>query len=170
MAEEKTCAEALESADHFGDEDRDLPFTFHGFGALLKSPRLQFYFGAAESLCGDEKGARKIWAKIAKLTRDVGDADFAYPFLASALIGANQADARARIEEALAHLKNAPATDGTRANLLYSEGLLFRALGQEKDAMRCFVEAAKSPDPPLTSYLARAALAEGARLRLVTGR
>jgi hypothetical protein len=58
---------------------RASPTTFHGFGDFSKQLRIQFYFGLAESLCGDKKAADRRWSRIAKAKAPATSGDFAFP-------------------------------------------------------------------------------------------
>jgi tetratricopeptide (TPR) repeat protein len=116
-AKQKKCDEALNLMETIGDEDPGLPFTIYGFGATLKSPRIQYELGVAEERCGNEKAARKRWSKAAK------EGGGAWAALAAGKL--DSAGSKARLEKALAAL---PETDA------YSRGLILEALGRQKEA------------------------------------
>lgn len=135
--------------DDFAPEDRGLPFTFHGFGDLTKQLRIQFYFGLAESLCGDSKAAVRRWTRIAKAKAAGDSADFAFPLVAASRV--DPGGSKRAIEAALESLRagGGPADKGLR---LYAEGMLLRAAGREEEAAARFREGAADP-APFTRYL-----------------
>jgi len=158
LARNRRCSEAIAAEDKLGDENPALPFTFHGFGAILKGLRTQYNLATLEVLCGNEKGARKIWSKLAKTqVKDISDPEFSVPFVAAATLG-QEAEAKPRIEAALAQIKSALAGTSDRATLLYSQGMLLRASGREKDAQSSFADALGASPPPMIGYLALVAL------------
>jgi tetratricopeptide (TPR) repeat protein len=158
LAHNRRCSEAIAAEDRLGDENPALPFTFHSFGAILKGPRMQYNLATLEVLCGNEKGARKIWNKLAKTqVKDVSDPEFSIPFLAAATLG-QEADAKSRSEAALEQVKAALAGNSNRATLLYTQGMLLRTLGREKDAQSSFADALGANPPPMIGYLALVAL------------
>jgi tetratricopeptide (TPR) repeat protein len=154
LAHNRRCSEAIAAEDRLGDENPALPFTFHSFGAVLRGLRMQYNLATLEVLCGNEKGARKIWGKLAKAqVKDVSDPDFSIPFVAAATLGQE-----ARSEAALERIKAALAGNTNRATLLYTQGMLLRTLGREKDAQSSFADALGANPPPLIGYLALVAL------------
>jgi tetratricopeptide (TPR) repeat protein len=158
LARARKCTEAIAAEDVIGNEDPKLPFTFHGFGAILKGPRFQYYFATVEALCGNDRNARKLWSKLAKLTgKDVSDVDFSVPFVAAAMLGPEEA--KPRIEAALEQVNRAlTAGRAERSTLLYSRGMLLRALGREKDAQSSLAEVLGANPRPIVGYLALTAL------------
>jgi tetratricopeptide (TPR) repeat protein len=158
MAHDHKCTEALDAADRLGDENHALPFTFNGFGNFLKGPRIQYYLGEAAYLCGNTKEARKVWAKVAKSSRDVSDVDFVFPYLA---ISRTNPEAKSQLNDALAQIRSAAQSGSANPTLQYSEAMLLAALGNEAEAMKLLVMAAKSPQPAMTNYLARLAMRQG---------
>ena len=158
MARNRRCSEAIAAEDRLGDENPQLPFTFHGFGGILKGLRMQYNLAALEVLCGNEKGARKIWSKLAKTQiKDVANPEFAVPFVAAAALG-QDAETKPRIEAALEQIKAALARNSDRATLLYSQGMLLRTLGREKDAQSSLADVLGANPPPMIGYLALVAL------------
>jgi hypothetical protein len=115
---------------------------------MTKQLRLQFYFGLAESLCGDRKAAVRRWTRIAK-AKPATAADFAFPVLAASLV--DPAGSSRTVETALESVRHGggPADHGLR---LYAEGMLLRAAGRDEDAAARFREGAADP-APFTSYL-----------------
>ncbi len=158
VARARRCSEAMAAEDGLGNENPALPFTFRSFGAILKGLRMQYNLATLEVLCGNEKGARKIWSKLAKTqVKDVSDPDFSVPFVAAVALG-QEAEAKARMEAALEQVKGALGGASDRATLLYSQGMLLRALGREKDAQSSFADALGANPPPMIGYLALVAL------------
>ena len=139
--------------DDFAPENPGLPFTFHGFGDMTKQLRIQFYFGLAESLCGDKKAAARRWARIAKAKAPSSSADFAFPALAASLV--DPAGSQRTVETALESVRTGggPADKGLR---LYAEGMLLRAAGRNDDAAARFREGA-ADQAPFTRYLNQSA-------------
>jgi tetratricopeptide (TPR) repeat protein len=152
----RTCEAAMKGMELLGDEDRELPFTFRGFKPILKSARTQFYLASVVAACQGEKAARGSWAKIAKSSREVGSADFAWPAIAASRV-LPASEARQTLEAALEQVRRADVRAGAGV-LAYSEGLLLRALGRNGDAAAKLADAASAGGPTLR-YLARAALA-----------
>jgi tetratricopeptide (TPR) repeat protein len=158
LARARRCSEAIAAEDGLGNENPALPFTFRSFGSILKGPRTQYNLATLEMLCGNEKGARKIWSKLAKAqVKDVSDPDFSVPFVAAAALG-QEAEAKTKIEAALEQIKGALSGNSDRATLLYSQGMLLRVLGREKDAQSSFADALGANPPPMIGYLALVAL------------
>ena len=157
LARGRKCTEAIAAGDAIGNENPNLPFTFHGFGAILKGLRFQYYFAALEALCGNDKSAKKMWSKLAKSGKDVSDVDFSVPFLAAAMLGPDEA--RPRVEAALEQVNRALSGGSKeRSTLLYSRGMLLRALGREKDAQSSLAEVLGADPRPIVGYLALLAL------------
>jgi tetratricopeptide (TPR) repeat protein len=158
LARGKRCADAIAAQDHLGDEDPNLPFTFHGFGSILKGLRLQYDLAEAEARCGNEKNAKKTWAKLAKSAQPVSDPDFVVPILAAAKI--ESAELRARIDMALEQVRAGLSNTADRPTLLYSQGILLRVAGREGEAQKSLGEALASNPPVMVGYLALKALRE----------
>jgi predicted Zn-dependent protease len=159
LARGRKCTEATTAEDHLGDEDPNLAFTFRGFTAILKDLRIQYDLAGIEAACGREKNAKKIWAKLAKTAKDVSDPDFVVPIIAAAKIE-SAADLRARIDGALEQVRSALNASADRSTLLYSQGLLLRAVGREGEAQKSLGEALASNPPGMVGYLALKALRE----------
>jgi tetratricopeptide (TPR) repeat protein len=152
------CSEAIAAEEKLGDENPSLPFTFHSFGAILKGARMQYNLATMELLCGNEKGAKKTWIKLAKAqVKNISDPDFSVPFQAAVASG-QEADAKPRIEAALAQIKAGLSNALDRATLLYTQGMLLRAAGREKDAQSALAEVVGANPPPVIGYLALMAL------------
>jgi Flp pilus assembly protein TadD len=116
-AKKKQCDEALNLIETIGEEDPGLPFTIYGFGATLKSARIQYELGVAEERCGNEKAARKRWSKAAK--------EGAGAWAALAAVKLDPADSKSRLQRALDAL---PEKDA------YARGVLLQSLGRQKEA------------------------------------
>jgi len=114
------------------------------FGDLAEQLRIQFYFGLAESLCGDRKAAERRWSRVAKAKADATSADFAFPVLAASLV--DPAGSQRTVETALESVRTGggPSDKGLR---LYAEGMLLRAAGRNEDAAARFREGAEDPSP-----------------------
>jgi tetratricopeptide (TPR) repeat protein len=159
----QAAAKKCENAEHgfmrIGEEDKGLPFTMYGFDAFLKEARFQYYLGAIEAACGDERNARKRWERVARMKEDAGTPNFAFPALAAAAAGAPDADKR--LQAALAAVVKAAAMEPeARGVPLYSQGLLLRALGREPEARTAFEAGAKALDRNHSEYLNLLALHE----------
>jgi tetratricopeptide (TPR) repeat protein len=147
------CAGLDARIDDFAPENKALAFTFHGFGDLEKQLRMQFYFGLAESLCGDKKAAARRWSRIAKASAPLSSPDYGFPLLAASLT--NPAGSSRAIETALDAIRtNGGSVD--KSVLLYSEGILLRAAGREEEAIQRFAEGAQT-ESPFARYLNRSA-------------
>ena len=152
----RTCAAAMKSTELLGDENQELAFTFRGFKPILKSARTQYYLASVVAACQGEKAARSSWAKIAKSSREVGSADFAWPAIAASKV-LPAGEARQTLEGALEQVRRADVRADAGV-LAYSEGLLLRALGRNREAVAKLADAAGAGGGTLR-YLARAALA-----------
>ncbi|MDP8981161.1 MAG: DUF5107 domain-containing protein [Acidobacteriota bacterium] len=152
----KTCEAAMKGTETLGEEDKDLPFTFHGFGPLLKSARTQYYLASVVAACQGEKAGRKAWAKAAKSNRDPGSPDFAWQAIAASRVQP-AAEAKQTLEGALEQVRRAAGTAGPGV-LAYNEGLLLRAMGRNSEAAAKLADAAGAGGGTLR-YLSRAALA-----------
>jgi tetratricopeptide (TPR) repeat protein len=143
------CEDVSAMIENFDPEDPGMPFTFHGLGDLMKQLRIQFYFGLAESLCGDKKAANRRWSRIAKAKAPASSADFAFPVLAASLV--DPAGSQRAIETALESVRTGggPPDKGLRQ---YAEGILLRAAGRNDEAGARFREGATDPSP-FTRYL-----------------
>ena len=159
LARGKKCTDAATVEDHLGDEDPNLPFTFHGFGPILKGLRIQYDLAISQAQCGREKAAKKTWTKLDKSSKDVSDPDFVVPILAAAKIE-SAVDLRARIEMALEQVRAALKSSPDRPTLLYSQGMLLRAAGREGEAQKSLGEALASNPSAMVGYLALKALRE----------
>ena len=136
------CADIESRIDDFAPEDKQLPFTLGGFKDIAKELRIQYYFGAAEALCGDTKAAERRWRSIAKAKPAAGSIDFAFPVLASSLL--DPAASQRSVETALESVRAGagPTDKGLR---LYVEGMLLRAAGRDEAAAARFQQGAAEP-------------------------
>ena len=137
------CEDVSARIEDFTPEKTNLPFTFYGFGEFARQLRMQFYFGVAEWMCGDQKAAERRWRKIAK-SKPPASADFAFPAVAASLV--DPAESQRAIESALEILHNGggPSEKGLRS---YAEGMLLRAAGRDADAAARFREGAADSSP-----------------------
>ena len=142
LAAARKCPQADDGITNLGHEDKNIPFTFYGFGAFLKRLRTQFLIATVEFSCVGEKAARKRWEKVSKGTADLSSTDYAYPYLA--LVRLDPEGAKARVAAALAAVKTALASakPEQRGLLLYHQGLLLTAVGQTNEAISSLVEGA----------------------------
>jgi tetratricopeptide (TPR) repeat protein len=154
LAAEHKCADVDRLLTTIGAEDKRLPFTFHPFGDLMKGARFQYYFGEAEAACVDEKSARKRFEKVARMKPDADSPDFAYPYLASARLGA-AVDASTALEHSQRYLESGA---GSRPALLYNRGLLLLLTGRKMEAIDCFRLGAKAAPPGMLRYVNTLAL------------
>jgi predicted Zn-dependent protease len=154
------CNDAFHGLDTIGDEDKALTFTMYGFEGFMKSARFQYYLAGVESACGDQKAARKRLTKVARMTAGPATSDFAFPALSAAIL--NEAEGKPKLQAAL-HAVSAALAKGdseSKGALLYSQGLLLRALGQEDQAIAAFTEGSKAQDLDQSQYLNLLALHE----------
>ncbi len=129
----------MASIDDVAPENRGLTFTLHGFGDITRQLRMQYYFGLAERLCGDQRAAERRWGRIAKAMVPASSADFAFPVLAASHV--DPAGSQRIVETALETVRTGggPPEKGLR---LYVEGMLLRAAGRNEEAKARFREGA----------------------------
>jgi tetratricopeptide (TPR) repeat protein len=129
------CPEALHGRDVLGDEDKNLPFTFHGFGNFMKAAHFQYYLAMVEANCQEQKSARKRWERVSKMKESLPSAEFAFPLLAALKIHA--ADAKPRIAAALESVRGAlsSADQETKPSLVYLEAMLLHMSGNDGEAI-----------------------------------
>ena len=77
------CLDVISRLDKLGNEDANLPFTMYGFNNFIKPAHFQYYMGAVEASCNEEKSARKRWAKVAKMNDALPSPEFVFPILAA---------------------------------------------------------------------------------------
>ncbi len=148
FARRKRCAEALPAIGLIGDEIQSVPFSMYGFGNVLKSVRIQYMLAGVESMCGDEKAAKRRYGRIAKTS--------VYAALASAKI---DTESKVRLEQALDKIR--ASQDGSPAERLYWQGLLERELGNKSEADAHFQEAlGQAGENVMLKYLAQMGLRE----------
>jgi hypothetical protein len=138
------CPQADRGITNLGYEDKNLPFSFIGFGPFAKRLRVQYLLGTVEAACVDEKSARKRWEKVAKASADMASTDYPYPYLAMAKL--NPEGAPDKIGGALEAVNRAlaSANPDQRPLLLYHQGMLRVAMGQSHDAGASFSEGART--------------------------
>jgi len=152
LAAARACPQADQAITNLGYEDRNLPFTFFGFGQFQKRPRVQFLIANVEFSCVDEKAARKRWEKVSKASADPSSVDYAFPYLA--LAWQNPAAAKDKAGAALDTVNKALASAAGqgRGVLFYHQGLLLRAMGETAGAVASF-SAGASASTGLVRYL-----------------
>jgi hypothetical protein len=138
LAAAGNCAAADQGITTLGYDDKNLPFTFKGFGAFMKRLRFQYLVGTVELKCGEANLARKHIEKVAKATADISSPDYAYPVLAIAMLDptAGKAKAASALKLVAQALETAQPTG--RGVLFYSRGLLQLAMGEMEDASDSF--------------------------------
>jgi tetratricopeptide (TPR) repeat protein len=161
----RRCGEALAGVDTIGSENKSLPFTLYGFDEWIKGARFQYYLGAVEAGCGDEKSARRRWSKVAKMTPALTSADAVFPLVAAQNLASKGkvAGLQPLLEKITQALSNAdPDSKGV---LLYSKGILLLAQGDEATALLAFQDGAAAPDHEMSRYLNDLALQEATRAK-----
>jgi predicted Zn-dependent protease len=151
------CSEALDGLWTLGAEDKGLAFTFYGFGAFIKSPHFQYFMAEIESACGAGKAAQKRWGKIARTSQPIDSIDYAFPLLATRRLG--ESDAQRNIAAAVQAARSRTPADGSRMDLVFSQGVLQLAAGQTEEGAALLQQAAKADDP-LVRYLSLVTLRE----------
>jgi tetratricopeptide (TPR) repeat protein len=132
----RTCnSDAATRFANFAQPDPDLSFTSFGFTDITGDPRMQFYLGLAESMCGNRRAAERRWTRIASSRPAPSSVDFAFQVLAASVL--DPARSQRTVETALEGLRTGggPSEKGLR---LYMEGILLRAAGREEEAMARF--------------------------------
>jgi hypothetical protein len=147
--------EAARGLAALGSEDKALPFTHGGFGAIMQTARFQFQLGLLDLACIDEKVARKRWEKVSRMKAPLTSPDFAYPYLALAKLGSTSELGRA-VQQVDDAMPTASAAD--RPALIYSRGLLLWARGEKDQAAAAFREGASQAPPGMLRYLNQNAL------------
>jgi hypothetical protein len=138
----RPCPSADQAITNLGYEDKNVPFSFYGFGQFMKRLRAQFLVAGVEFACVDEKSARKHWDKLSKASADLASVDYAFPYLAQAKL--NPDAAKEKLASALenVHRALAAAAPDRRGLLLYHQGLLLQATGETLDAVASFTTGA----------------------------
>jgi tetratricopeptide (TPR) repeat protein len=153
------CPAAMAGVETFGDVNNSLPFTQSSFGSFIKQPHVQYYLGAVESACGNEKAAKKRWTKVSKSNEPAGSLDYVFPYLAAKKLA--DGDSGPRIEGALQELSKAPADDSHPA-LVFSQGALLVTSGKKNEGDALLQKAARAGDS-LVQYMSLLFLAEASR-------
>jgi tetratricopeptide (TPR) repeat protein len=155
-----TCSSLSFRIDQLGAEDRNIPFTFYGFGSLTKAAHFQFYLAKAEELCRQEQDSRKRWMRIARTNESLPSPEFVFPLLAAWKL--NPEDAGPRIAAALESVRVAlaGAQESSRPALVYAEGVLLKAQGRDEPAAARLQEALKTAQDVSLKYLAMLQLSE----------
>jgi hypothetical protein len=144
LAASGNCAGADQGISTLGYDDRNLPFTFNGFGAFMKRLRFQYLMGTVDLKCGETTWARKRIEKVAKATADVSSPDYAYPVLAIATLDPTAGKAKAASALKLVARAIETAQPTGRGVLFYSRGLLQLLLGEMEDASDSFRSGAQA--------------------------
>jgi len=157
---EHSCGEALKGVESIGNENKAVPFTMYGFDKWIKGARFQYYLGAVEALCGDEKAAHRRWSRVEKMTPPLDSSDAAFPIVAAQNLAAKGKGPDIqpwldKIAQALA--SGEPDAKGA---LLYSKGILLLAKGDEAAAYVALQAGAEAPDHGMSQYLNSLALHE----------
>jgi tetratricopeptide (TPR) repeat protein len=153
------CAAVLNGIDALGEEDKSLPFTFHGFGGYMKAAHFQYYLGIVEANCQQMKSARRRWTKVSRMKESLPSAEFVFPLLAAARSGS--ADAQAKAAAGLEAVRTTQAADASsRLSLVYLEGILLHITGNDAEASRKLQEVVRSEGDPTLQYLAQLGLRE----------
>jgi len=150
-----SCAALIGQLDHLGGEDPDLAFTLNGFNGFMNAPHFQYYSAMLEAACGEEKSAKKHWAKLGKASAPLSSPEYVYPLMAA--WRANPEEAKPKIAAALASVQAALPGD---SRLLFFEGMLLRANGQAQEAAARLQEVAKDTKDNWIRYLATLGLRE----------
>jgi hypothetical protein len=155
------CAAALNGIDLLGEEDKSLPFTFHGFGGYMKAAHFQYYLGFVEANCAEQKAARKRWTRVSKMKEALPSVEFVFPVLAEAHLDPEnvQGKAAAALETVRGALKGADPS--ARPSLAYAEGMLLHVTGKDGEATGKLMEAVSSAGGnAVLQYLAQLGLRE----------
>jgi hypothetical protein len=129
MAAARQCPAVMQGLNTLDAEDKNLPFTFNGFGSFTKGIRFQYWLGVVEFACVDETSARKRWEKLTKANPEIASTDYAYSYMALARLDAEQGKIKAR--SALGFLQRQLAASAD-IRVLYNQGLL-QMIRQAKD-------------------------------------
>jgi tetratricopeptide (TPR) repeat protein len=96
MAAAGQCPAAIQGLGNLDAEDKTLPFTFGGFGSIIKGVRFQYWLGVVEFACVDENAARKRWERLAKTSPEMASTDYAYSYMALAKLDPSEGKIKAR--------------------------------------------------------------------------
>lgn len=154
------CSAMADRLDKLGEEDRSLPFTFHGFRDFMKAAHFQYYWANIEQSCGDDKNSRKRWMKISKMNELLPSPEFVFPLLAGWKLSPEDAKPRiaAGLETVRAALANAQGA--SRLPLMYAEAVLLRVQGEDERAALQLREVVKASEDVSLRYLAVLQLSE----------
>ena len=154
------CREAMAGLWTLGAESKRLPFTFYGFGTFISSPHFQYIMAETENACGAGKDAQKRWSKIGRASQPIDSIDYAFPLLANRRLGQN--DAQRNIADAIQALRSKIPTDGSRMDLVFTQGMLQLAAGQTQEGTSLLQQSTKAADP-LVRYLSLVTLRDAVR-------
>ena len=152
MAAARQCPAVMQGLNNLDAEDKNLPFTFSGFGSFTKGIRFQYWLGVVEFACVDETSARKRWEKLTRANPEIASPDYAYSYMALARLDANEGKIKART--ALGFLqRQLAASPEYQGVLLYNQGLLQMIAGRKDDAAASFRAGAAAGPPGMAEYL-----------------
>jgi hypothetical protein len=154
------CSAMADHLDKLGVEDRNLPFTFHGFRDFMKAAHFQYYLAHIEESCRDDKNSRKRWMKISRMNEPLPSPEFVFPLLAGWKLSPEEAKPRiaAGLESVRAALAN--AQDSSRLPLMYAEAVLLHVQGEDERAALQLREVVKTAEDANLKYLAVLQLSE----------
>ena len=156
LARQKTCGEAIDELANLGQANDRVPFTFSKFNGFLKEGHFQYYMGEVESLCGDEKAARKRWTKLSHSVESADSFDSAFPYLAAKRL--TESDAGQRIQAALDQIQKTQPNPAAPV-LGFTQGTLLIAAGKRDEGTEILEKLSGSTDP-VVQYMSRAMLVE----------
>jgi tetratricopeptide (TPR) repeat protein len=152
LAAARQCPAVAQGLTNLDAEDKNLPFTFDGFGSFLIGIRFQYWLGVVEFACVDETTARNRWEKLSKANPEIASTDYAYSYMALAKLDANEA--RIQTRKALGFLeRQLAASPEHRGVLLYNQGLLQMIAGHKDEAAVSFRAGAAAGPAGMTEYL-----------------
>jgi hypothetical protein len=146
----------MSAIETLGDEDQSLPFTIYGFGPFTKAVHFQYYLGVIENICGDEKAARKRWARLTKTSGTFESADDVFPFLALQSLGESGWQQKLAAAAQAVHAK---AAAGDHPELQFIEGSLLIASGKAAEGDALLQKAVNATDP-MVQYLSLVGMRE----------
>ncbi|MBV8819313.1 MAG: DUF5107 domain-containing protein [Acidobacteriaceae bacterium] len=146
MSRRRRCDEIPAAVESIGEEDSKLPFTMYGFGSIVKTARVQFLLAEAQSECGEQKEAKKRFARAVKAGEHASGMEWAYGQLAAGRLGGSIDVDQSKL--------------GKDAEGLYALGLLQRATGKKAEAQQSFQAASTAANGgAFLRYLCAMALA-----------
>jgi hypothetical protein len=150
------CKDALTGIGTLGDEDPAVPFTLYGFGAFMRAPHFEYYLGVIENACGDDKAAKKRWARLGKPGEAFASVEDVYPYLA--LRDMNESGWQQKIAAAI-KVVQAKESTGPKPELEFIAGALLSAEGKRDEGDPLLQKALHSSDI-MAEYLSLVAMRE----------